>query len=256
MNLPSISGDGFIRDGIWTELGLGPNALQFLERVYSAGLDKYEGRLRTLGIPGGMRALDAGCGVGQWSFSMASMCQEVYGVDVSFERMQACRKLSIGWGIRNAHFVHSALERLPFASASFDRTVCYSVLYQTYYERSLQELARVTQKGGLLYISTNDIGRFIQQIVDRPNRAPDFDPRAYGLATLRNTFLGRRHGLSPRTGGVVTRKARLLRLLGENGFQVIECAPEGRLMRGTEPFLSGSYLGLISTFDILARKSV
>ena len=248
------SADAFQGQGVWNSLQLSPNALSFLERVYSSGLDKYVRRLSTLGFAGGARALDAGCGVGQWTFSLATMCAAVYGVDVSLERLQACEKIAKASRISNVHFMTGALEDLPFEDASFDRVLCYSVLYQTPYERSLQELARVTRKGGLVYISTNDVGRFLQHIIERPNPAPDFDPRAYGLATLKNTLIGRRQGLSPQTGGVVTRKSRVLRLLANNGFEVIESGPEGHLKGGTESFLPRSYFGLSSTFDVLARR--
>lgn len=233
---------------------LSPNTLGFLKRVYSSGLDKYARRLSALGFAGGACALDAGCGVGQWTFSLAAMCAQVYGVDVSLERLQACEQMARAWRIDNVHFMTGALEDLPFEDATFDRVLCYSVLYQTHYERSLQELARVMRKGGLVYISTNDFGRFLQHIIEKPNPAPDFDPRAYGLATLRNTVMGRREGLSPQTGGVVTRKSRLLRLLARNGFHVIECGAEGHLMGGTESFLPRSYFGLSSSFDVLARR--
>jgi ubiquinone/menaquinone biosynthesis C-methylase UbiE len=239
----------------WERLELGPNALAFLRRVYANGLDKYEQRLRALGFAHGWRGLDAGCGVGQWTFALATMCSEVHGVDTSLERLHACEQMAKTWRCANARFMKAMLEDLPFEDGSFDRVLCYSVLNLTHYEKSLQEIARVTREGGLLYISTNDFGRFLQQIIDRPNRAPDFDPRAYGLATLWNTLTGRRHGLSPQAGGVVTRRSRVLRLLKQNGFEVIECGPEGRLQGSAEPFLPETYFGSLSTFDILARKT-
>ena len=241
-------------EAVWDRLHLSPNALGFLKRVYSSGLDRYARRLRTLGFADGAFALDAGCGVGQWAFSLATICAEVYGVDVSLERLRACEQMAKAWRIPNVHFVTGALEDLPFEDASFDRVLCYSVLYQTHYERSLQELARITRKDGLVYISTNDFGRFLQHIIERPNPAPDFDPRAYGFATLRNTLIGRRRGLSVQAGGVVTRKSRVLRLLAKSGFQVIEAGPEGSLMGGTESFLPRSHFGLSSSFDVLARR--
>lgn len=240
---------------LWDKLELGPNARFFLERVYADGLDKYTRRLRTLGFSGGLCALDAGCGIGQWTFSLSTMCAEVYGVDVSSERLQACEQIAKASEISNAHFLTGALERLPFEDEGFDRVLCYSVLYQTHYEKSLEEFARVTREGGLLYLSTNDFGRYLQHIIERPNPAPDFDPRAYGLATLRNTLFGRRRGLSPQAGGVITPKSRVLRLLMKNGFEVIEAGPEGRLNGGKTPFLSSCYLGVRSGFDVLARRS-
>jgi SAM-dependent methyltransferase len=239
---------------LWEPLEFGPNTRAFLKRVYASGLDKYVRRLRALGFAGDWRGLDAGCGVGQWTFALATMCSEVYGVDTSLERLCACEQMAKACRFANVRFMTAMLEDLPFGDASFDRVLCYSVLYQTHYEKALREIARVTREGGLLYVSTNDVGRFLQYTIERPNPAPDFDPRAYGLATLWNTLIGRRKGLSMQAGGVVTWKRRVLRLLSDSGFQVIESGPEGRLMGGTESFLSGSFFGLSTSFDVLARR--
>ena len=176
-------------EAIWDRLELGPNTRSFFKRVYADGLDKYTRRLRALGFAEGERGLDAGCGLGQWSFALAGMCNEVWCVDVSQERIDACVRISTRMKKTNVRFVHGVLESLPFKSASFDRVLCYSVLYQTHYEKSLQEFARVTRKGGLIYLSTNDIGRFLQHIIQRPNPTSDFDPRADGLATIWNTLI-------------------------------------------------------------------
>lgn len=239
---------------IWDELELGANTRLFLERVYAGGLDKYVRRLRALGFSGGERGLDAGCGLGQWSIALAGMCGEVWGMDVSEERLDACTRIANRMGKRNAHFVHGALERLPFERASFDRVLCYSVLYQTHFERAIAEFARVMRPAGLLYLSSNDVGRFLQHIVNPPKATSDFDPRAYGWKTLWNSLRGRRDGLSMQAGGVVTRKPALLRLLRENGFELVAAGPEGMTAGADEPFLSGRYLGMTATFDILARK--
>ena len=146
------------------------------------------------------------------------------------------------------------LETLPFQGGYFDRVLCYSVLNLAHYEKSIEEISRVTKSGGLVYISTNGIGRYIYDIVECPNPAPDFNPRKYGALTLWNTLIGKRRGLSPQTGGVVTSKLRTIGLLRHNGFEIIDSGPEGQLRGGTESFLSGRYWGLVSTFDVLARK--
>ena len=238
----------------WDAFDLSPNTKAFLKRVYAAGLGKYERRLNSLGFGGGARALDAGCGLGQWSLVLSSLCEEVCGVDVSAERIEACQKIVEAAGIGNARFATAHLEKLPFDDAYFDRVVCYSVLYLTHYEQSIAEFARVTRRGGLVYISTNGIGRYLFDVIKRPNPAPDFDPRVYGAKTIMNTLLGRRQGLSPQNGGVAMNKARTQQVLREHGFEIVDCNYEGRLLGNEESFLPGRYLGLVSAFDILARK--
>jgi ubiquinone/menaquinone biosynthesis C-methylase UbiE len=146
---------------VWDQLDLGPNAHAFFKRVYSSGLGKYTRRLAALGFPGGRRALDAGCGLGQWSFALAAMSSEVYGVDISQERIDACNKISQLLRVKNTRFLSSTLEHLPFENAYFDRLICYSALYLTNYEESIKEFARVIAPGGLLYLSTNGVGRYL-----------------------------------------------------------------------------------------------
>ena len=243
------------RGTLWDQLDLGPNTLLFLRRVYAAGLGKYARRLEALGLSGGHRALDAGCGLGQWSFALAGSCGEVHGVDVSHERIDACKKIGGNLGINNVQFVLGHMEDLPFQDGFFDRIVCYSVLYLTHYEKSIEELARVTMPGGLVYISTNDIGRYVYDIVECPNPAADFNPRKFGAMTFWNTLIGKRTGLSPATGGVVMNKSRTIRLLENAGFEIVDSGQEGKIVQSTENFMFGSYWGLISTFDVLARKS-
>lgn len=238
----------------WDALGLAPNTKAFLKRVYASGLDKYERRLATLGFANGTRALDAGCGLGQWSLVLSNLCDEVQGVDVSSERIKACNSIANALGVNNMQFSEAHLEKLPFSDAYFDRVICYSVLYLTNYEQSIAEFARVTKSGGLVYISTNGIGRYLFDVVKRPNPAPDFDPRVYGVKTIINTLFGRRNGLSPQNGGVAMGRTRTEGLLRTNGFEIVDSGCEGRLLGGNEPFLPGRYLGLVSAFDILARK--
>lgn len=253
-DLPIATDPPSINKILCDQLDLGPNTRLFLQRVYAGGLGKYTRRLEALGLLEGHRALDAGCGLGQWSLALAGLCGEVHGVDVSYERIDACKKLSRSLGVTNVEFAISQLEHLPFRDNCFDRIVCYSVLYLTHYEKSIEELARVTSPGGLLYISTNDVGRYVYDIVKCPNPAADFSPRRFGAMTFWNTFMRKRSGLSPATGGVIMNKSRTIDLLKSVGFEIVDSGPEGRILGNTENFMSGSYCGLTSTFDVVARK--
>lgn len=239
----------------WDAFNLAPNTRAFLRRVYASGLGKYERRLETLGFVGGTRGLDAGCGLGQWSLVLSNLCDEVQGVDVSSERIEACNSIANALEVNNTQFSVAHLESLPFPDDYFDRLICYSVLYLTNYEQSIAEFARVMKSGGLIYISTNGIGRYLFDVVKRLNPAPDFDPRIYGIKTIMNTLIGRRHGLSPQNGGVAMGRTRTEKLLRLNGFEIVDSGCEGRLLGGNEQFLPGHYLGFVSAFDILARKT-
>jgi ubiquinone/menaquinone biosynthesis C-methylase UbiE len=69
--------------------------------------------------------LDAGCGTGFDSLALRQRAPElaVYGVDVSAVALEAAAKNSIT-GVR---FYQAALERLPFASNSFDYLCSHEV---------------------------------------------------------------------------------------------------------------------------------
>ncbi len=242
--------------GLWGELHrlLGPNALAFLGRVYAGGLGKYQRRLQSLGFAQRGCVLDAGCGLGQWSLSLAGMCRQVLGLDISRERVAACQKLSQAVNCPNLAFSVGILEALPFPDACFDAAVCYSVLYLTDYRRALPEIGRTLRPGGLFYLSTNGLGRFLYDIIKRPNPAPDFDPRRYGLLTLKNTILGRRSGLSAETGAVAMNRGVTVKVLQGADFEVLAVGPEGRMGGAQESFVPGKFWGLDSAFDVLARK--
>ena len=253
-NFSIIDIDGTNGRNDWDVLDMSPNTKAFLKRVYADGLGKYERRLKSVGLAGGTRALDAGCGLGQWTLALSGMCDEVYGIDVSKDRISACTAIVEALTIGNVNFVAGHLERLPYPDAYFDRLICYSVLYLTDYEKSIAEFARVTQAGGLIYISTNGIGRYIHDVVKRPNPAPDFNPRIYGLKTILNTLSGRRTDLSLRNGGTAMSPRGACRILSDCGFEIVDIGPEGTLQGGKESFVAARHYGFTGAFDILARK--
>jgi SAM-dependent methyltransferase len=233
---------------------LGPNALGFLKRVYRDGLSRYQARIKAVGLSGREHVLDAGCGLGQWSLVLARDCGRATGIDLARERVAVCRLLAQAARCDNAHFVAGSLEALPFGDRSFDGLLSYSVVYFTDYRRTFAEFHRVLRSGGLLYVSTNAIGRYLYDVVRNPNPAADFNPRRYGVRSLVNTFLGRRQGLSAERGTAAMSHRGTRAALAEVGFEVLALGPEGSLGAGGEPFQFGRYLGLPGVFDVLARR--
>jgi ubiquinone/menaquinone biosynthesis C-methylase UbiE len=233
---------------------LGPNGVAFLRRTYANGLEPYQRRLAAVGLGSGERLLDAGCGLGQWSFAAAMEHDDVVGVDVSEARVAACSRLSHLSGLTNCSFHQASLECLPFADATFDSVVSYSVLYFTDFALSLTELARILRPGGKLYFSTNDIGRFVVDIIENPNPAPDFYPRLYGLATIARTILERLTGKRWFAGAVAMSERRTALALKRAGFEILEIGPEGTLGLGDKPMQRGQYAGITAVFDVLARR--
>jgi ubiquinone/menaquinone biosynthesis C-methylase UbiE len=236
------------------ERELGPNALGFLRRVYRGGLARYRARLEAVGLAGRGHVLDAGCGVGQWSLALACDCGRVTGIDVARERAAVCRLLAQAARRDNAGFVAGSLEQLPFAAGGFDGAISYSVLYFTDYTRAIAEIGRVLRPGGLFYLSTNGIGRYLYDVIRNPFPAADFNPRAYGLRSLANTLLGRRVDLSARSGSAAMSPKGTVEALRSAGFEIVAWGPEGSLGKGDGALQMASYWGITAVFDVLARK--
>jgi ubiquinone/menaquinone biosynthesis C-methylase UbiE len=237
------------------ERELGPNALGFLKRVYRDGLSRYDARIKAVGLAGRSHVLDAGCGLGQWTLALARECGRTTGIDVARERVTVCRLLAqAGWR-DNADFVVGSLEQLPFATGSFDGAISYSVLYFTDYRRAIAEVGRVLRPGGLFYLSTNGVGRYLYDVVHNPHPAADFHPRPYGLRSLMNTLLGRRANLSAQSGTAAMSPKGTVRVLRSAGFEIIAWGPEGSLGTGDVAMQRASYWGITAVFDVLARKT-
>lgn len=234
---------------------LGPNGVAFLRRLYAQGLQNYQRRLDAVGLASGERLLDAGSGFGQWCFAAAGGYDDVVGIDLSGSRVAACGRLAQLSGATNCHFEQGSLERLPFADGSFDASISYSALYFTDFVRTFGELARVLKPGGKLYFSTNDIGRFLMDIVESRNPAADFSPRVYGFATIGRTVLQRVTGRRWLDGATAMSKRGTVSALEKAGFKIVEIGPEGSLGRGDKPMQRGRYAGFTAVFDVLALRT-
>jgi len=111
--------------------------------------------------PAGARVLDAGCGPGSWSYARRPHLR-VTGFDIKFPP---------GPPAAAAHVAvfRADLSRLPLRDGSFDLTLCHYVLeHVTRLLPCCDELARVTRRGGTLYLSVP--------------RAAAFDDRLYRFA--------------------------------------------------------------------------
>lgn len=252
LDTATLEGNADLMAKVQRELGV--NAFEFLKRVYRDGLARYLVRIGAMGLAGRGHVLDAGCGLGQWSFALAREGGLVTGVDVARERVAVCRLLAREAQCQNAAFVTASLERLPFPSDSFDGAISYSVLYFTDYGCAIAEIGRVLRPGGVFYLSTNGIGRYLYDIVHNPFPAADFSPRIYGLRSLANTLLGRRSGLSAQKGTAAMSPKGTIRALRSVGFEVISCGPEGSLGGGDQALQLASFCGITAVFDVLARK--
>ncbi len=125
------------------------------------------------------RLLDAGCGTGgflRWALDEKRF-ETAAGVDVSEQAVELARGRVPEADIRVAQVLE-----LPFEGASFDLVACNDVLQhlpETEVERSLAELRRVLEPGGVLLVRTNGALRA---------RCEREDWRVYDLRTVRETL--------------------------------------------------------------------
>jgi len=96
--------------------------------------------------------LDAGCGFGTRTNKYAPYVSEYFGVDVSLEELKIANKRNTH---KNASFINSDLEYLPFKSKTFDTIICFYVVEHLELPLSVfKEFNRVLIDNGVLLIIT------------------------------------------------------------------------------------------------------
>lgn len=113
--------------------------------------------LRALSPESGDRVLEAGCGTGRMTRTLAGHVRELVAIDFSFESLRANQQKLQAAGVGNVHLVQADLCHLPFASALFDRVVSCQVLEhvpgETARREAVAELARVAKSQAPLALS-------------------------------------------------------------------------------------------------------
>lgn len=128
-------------------------------------VDYFRNRLRNLDIRG-TSALDAGCGVGQWSFALADLgFTEVAGIDASPEAYAYLTDISKRMRQDSPQFQVGSIEALPYRSDHFDFLLSYGVIFCAHVDVALQEFQRVLKPDGEAYICLNADGWY-QYLID------------------------------------------------------------------------------------------
>jgi SAM-dependent methyltransferase len=118
------------------------------------------------------RILDVGCGTGIFTESYLQRGARVTGVDLSLEMLRyGVRKPGLGKMLPAV----ADICRLPFADGSFDKTVSITAIeFVADGRRAVQELVRVTRKGGRLVIATlNRLSRWADRRRQNAREDPD-----------------------------------------------------------------------------------
>lgn len=230
----------------------------FYRRVWETPETVYGDRIRQLGFEGLELVVDAGAGFGQWSLPLARLNQAVVGIDIDRNRVEIAAFKAAEAGLDNLKFVCSGLTNSVMPEASVDAVFSYSVIYYTDWERTLESFYYWLRPGGKLYFTTNGLGWYLHNIINRHNDAADFDSRTMGIETIANTFVSLSGG-SRREGTPVAMdsKAVLAKLL-EIGFEDVKIGPDASLGEGKgyscRRFYEPEFYGVEANFEVLCRK--
>ena len=130
----------------------------YYNQFHRHGFEYFRERIRGLEVQG-HRALDAGCGVGQWTYALRERFDVAHGIELNADALHAVAALRRGLRDDGGPvFTKGSIEALPYADASFDLVFCHGVLFCARMRRTLLEFARVLAPGGQAYLCINGDG--------------------------------------------------------------------------------------------------
>lgn len=117
---------------------------------------KVIGFLEKAGVSIGGRVLDAGCGGGGMTVSLAEEAAAAVGIDLTPRFREAGDRLARERGRTNLRFLQADGTVLPFTDRAFDLVLSHAVIeHVSDARRYLRECARVLRPGGWMYLSTS-----------------------------------------------------------------------------------------------------
>lgn len=174
--------------------------------------------------PAGSSVLEAGCGVGAQTVTLAGMSPgaRITSVDISAVSVgEAARRAAVA-GVTNVIFRQADIFDLPFPQASFDHVfVCFVLEHLSDPVKALRALGQMLKPGGTITVLEGDHGSTYFH--------PDSDDarRAIGCQVT----------LQARAGGDALIGRRLYPLLDEAGFGAIRVSPRMVYVDASRPEL-------------------
>lgn len=235
--------------------------LSFFQRVWKTDSEIYKNRLASIGFQSKNRVLDAGCGFGQWSVELAKNNNEVFSLDVCNKRVELLNKIKKKIGISNIFESIGSIEKLCFEDEYFDSIFCYSSIYFSDVSKSLKEFYRVLKPKGIIYISTNDFGWYIHNLIDGHNSDINFNSKRMAINSLHNSLEYYSNGRKLE-GQIVVPKLFLKNKMKEIGFKKIRIGPDGtigliKLNKKVKIFYPESYnfgKSYTGVYEVLSEK--
>ncbi len=111
--------------------------------------------------PEGSKVLEAGCGVGAQTVTLArnSPGALITAMDISAAQLEQARSLAASEGIDTVRFMQGDIGKLPFDAESFDHVfVCYVLEHLNRPADALRSLSAVLKPGGTITVIEGDHG--------------------------------------------------------------------------------------------------
>lgn len=100
-----------------------------------------------------LRLLEVGSGMGNFLTKVHSKSGILFGVDISVEMLKLSKKILGSTNQSKFYLFNSNSTHLPFSNRTFNYCVCTESLQYMDHFKSLNEMIRVTQKGGKIIIN-------------------------------------------------------------------------------------------------------
>jgi SAM-dependent methyltransferase len=184
--------------------------------------------------PAGSTVLEAGCGVGAQTVTLArnSPGAKITSVDISPASLAEAQQAAQSAGIRNVTFQQADIFHLPFAAGSFDHVfLCFVLEHLARPVEALRALKAMLKPGGTITVIEGDHG------------SAYYHPRSEAAQRAINCQVE----LQARAGGNALVGRALYPLLHEAGFKGVRVSPRMVYADGSRPELAEGFTRLTFT---------
>ncbi|OQX21646.1 MAG: SAM-dependent methyltransferase [Desulfobacteraceae bacterium IS3] len=181
-------------------------------------------------FPAGASVLEAGCGVGAQTVTLAAKSPQasITAIDISENSIDKARRLIVEKGFPNVKFRLADIFDLPFEQECFDHVfICYVLEHLAEPEKALQSLYNVLKPGGTVTLIEGDHGSCY------------FHPETTAALHVWHCLVDVQKGL----GGNSLIGRQAFPLLKQAGFRNIRVSPRMIYIDRSKPALMDSFVG-------------